>query len=113
MTSNYKVGDTVKFGRRNGEKTLGRVIKINRKNLKVETLEARGRTQRGQEAGRLWNVPPGLCELVSASKQAQKPSGGPFRTAGLTPEQRDIQTALDKLTSREINLLRNHFQKQL
>ena len=41
-THNFRVGDTVLFGRTNGEKTLGKVVSINAKSVKVEQTEARG-----------------------------------------------------------------------
>ena len=107
-TSDFKVGDVVIFGRAYGEQTLGKVIKVNRKTLKVETLETRGRG-RGKEPGRVWGVPPSLCTLANGNKQPQDHPDGTCRT----PEQQDIQAALDKLTSQEIALLRNYFQKQL
>ena len=56
-----KVGMKVLFGRSNGEKTLGEIVKINRKNFKVKTLEARG-TRRNHKVGSVWNVPPTLCK---------------------------------------------------
>lgn len=37
-----KVGMTVVFGRENGEKTTGKVVKMNPKKAKVEILEDRG-----------------------------------------------------------------------
>lgn len=49
-------GDVVVFGRPNGEKTEAVVIKVNRKTVVVETIEARG-TLRPREAGRKWRVP--------------------------------------------------------
>ena len=52
----FKKGDTVIFGRPNGEKTQGRVVRVNAKSLIIETMEARG-LQRVLEAGRKWRVP--------------------------------------------------------
>ncbi len=54
-----KVGMTVIFGRRGGEKTRGRIVRVNAKNFKVETLEDRGKNS---PLGSRWNVPPSLCE---------------------------------------------------
>ena len=68
-----KVGMQVVFGRENGEKTLGEVVKINPKRVKVRTLEDRGQrlyNAHGQyarprsPAGALWNVPACLMEPV-------------------------------------------------
>lgn len=65
----FKVGDKVRFGRRNGEKTLGEVVKVNRKNLKVRTAETRG-TKRTYSKGSVWNVSPALCEKVEGDTSA-------------------------------------------
>ncbi len=52
--SNFRVGQEVVFGRPNGEKTLGRVVKVNPKSLKVQQTEARG----GRASGLVWTVSP-------------------------------------------------------
>ena len=59
--SEGKIGMKVYFGRRNGEKTLGEIVKINSKNFKVKTLEERG-VRRSHRVGGTWTVPPSLCE---------------------------------------------------
>jgi hypothetical protein len=64
------VGQKVYFGRKNGEKSLGEVTKVNRKNLKVRLLEARG-TYRSYKVGGLWSVPPSLCWPADEGKPAQ------------------------------------------
>lgn len=52
------------FGRPNGEKTLGEVVRCNPKKAKVRTLESRGsRSQAGQE----WGVPYSLMEPADSS----------------------------------------------
>jgi len=56
-----KYGDKVLFGRPNGEKTLGRVLKVNRKSVKVEQLEARGQF-RSYAVGTKWNLGPSFVE---------------------------------------------------
>ena len=53
LRENCKVGMVVEFGRENGQKTKGQVIKMNPKMAKVKILEARG--QRSGE-GAIWNV---------------------------------------------------------
>ena len=55
----FAVGDKVYFGRRNGEKTLGTVTKVNRKTYKIATLESRG-TKRDYAVGTEWKVGHGL-----------------------------------------------------
>lgn len=52
-----KVGMKVVFGRVNGEQTLGEVVKINTKSLKVRQLEGRG----SHPVGTVWSVAPVLC----------------------------------------------------
>ena len=54
-------GDIVRFGRPNGEKTLARVVKVNRKTIYVTTLERRG----NKPAGTGWRVPPSMAEFAS------------------------------------------------
>ncbi|NIV34102.1 MAG: hypothetical protein GWN58_33045 [Anaerolineae bacterium] len=54
-----KVGDKGYFGRKNGEKTYGEVVKVNRKTLKVKQLEDRG-TQKSHNVGTVWTVPKTL-----------------------------------------------------
>ena len=56
-----RINMLVRFGRRHGEKTLGRIIAINPKNFKVETLETRG-MRKTHIVGGKWTVPPALCE---------------------------------------------------
>ena len=64
------LGDIVKFGRPNGEKTLGKVVKVNKTRAKIEQLEARG-TQRVRAAG-VWNVPFSLIELADGIEAEPK-----------------------------------------
>lgn len=51
----------IEFGRENGQKTRGQVIKLNPKMAKVKTFEARG--QKSGE-GAIWNVGYGLMTEV-------------------------------------------------
>ena len=50
------VGDEVLFGKANGVKTRGRVVKINASSVKVAQLEERG----GRPVGTEWRVAPSL-----------------------------------------------------
>jgi len=54
-----RVGMKVIFGRNNGEKTLGEIIKINPTKAKVKALEERG-NGRGSAVGTTWVVPYSL-----------------------------------------------------
>ena len=60
MNASFQVGDKVIFGRPNGEKTLGKVVKVNRATLKVEQLEERG-SSRDYKPGTIWNIPHNLA----------------------------------------------------
>ncbi len=55
-----KAGDKVYFGRENGEKTLGEIIKVNAKSVKVRQLESRG-TMKAHKVGTIWKVAPKFC----------------------------------------------------
>jgi hypothetical protein len=57
LREHCKVGMKVVFGRGNGEKTLGEVVKVNPSKCKVKTLQDRGRNS---PAGAVWNVPYSL-----------------------------------------------------
>ena len=61
--SDGKVGQRVMFGRDNGEKTMGVIVKVNPKKFKVKQLESRG-SFRGYPAGTAWTVPASLCSPV-------------------------------------------------
>jgi hypothetical protein len=54
----------VSFGRNRGEHTLGEVVRVTRKNVKVVQLEPRG-ANKSYEVGSLWLVPK---EMVSPAK---------------------------------------------
>lgn len=60
--SSIKVGDEVLFGRPNGEKTKGRVVKVNASSVKVTQLEVRG----GKPVGTEWRVHPSLVFPLDA-----------------------------------------------
>ena len=59
----FRVGDLVCFGRPNGEKTEGRVVKVNAASVSIEQTEVRGQT-RLREAGAKWRVHPSLVKHV-------------------------------------------------
>jgi len=76
----FAVGDHVEFGRKNGEKTLGEVVKVNRKTVKVKTLEGRG-TQRSYAVGTVWTVPKTLAVKVDrAPNEAKVPAKAGLHT---------------------------------
>jgi hypothetical protein len=92
-----RIGDRVMFGRPNGEQSLGEVVKINSKNVKVKLLENRG-AGRGSAPGSIWNVGKTLCRPVDASAQST-PATPP--ASPLTPPGSVLERALSKLTSDE------------
>jgi hypothetical protein len=54
LREDCRVGMRVLFGRINGEKTKGVIVKTNPKKAKIQTSEDRGS---GSPAGAVWNVP--------------------------------------------------------
>lgn len=68
----FKVGDNVYFGRGQGERTLGTVVKVNRAKLKVRQDESRG-THRTYPVGTVWTVPPSLCTKVGGAVATPAP----------------------------------------
>lgn len=64
VTPFIDVGNYVLFGRGQGEKTIGVVIKINQKSIKVKSLEARGQNKI-HPAGTVYRVSPEFIELAS------------------------------------------------
>lgn len=94
------VGQKVYFGRNNGEKTLGEVVKVNRKKVKIKQLESRG-TQRSYPVGTVWTVPPTLCTPANGSK--------PTQTTTVTPPPRKRQppkTVSGEAVAKQIGLPR-------
>lgn len=63
MNTNFTVGQIVMFGRPNGEKTRGKIVKINQKSIKVITIEGRG--SKGA-AGVQWSVSPNLITPIAS-----------------------------------------------
>jgi hypothetical protein len=61
----FQVGDKVVFGRENGEKTLGTVVKVNAKSVTIRQDEERG-ASRVREVGTMWRVHPSLVSHASA-----------------------------------------------
>jgi len=66
-TKDFQVGEQVRFGRGNGEQTLGEIVKVNPKKLKVKQLEGRG-TMKSHAVGTIWTVPPSLCTKMNGAK---------------------------------------------
>lgn len=68
----FAKGDVVSFGRPNGEKTEGIVVKVNTKTVIIETTEARG-MMRVREAGKKWRVPNDSRFVTMITPAANRP----------------------------------------
>lgn len=73
----WKIGMRVMFGRQNGQKTLGEIIKVNPKKLKVKQLESRG-VYKNHAVGSIWGVPKSLCTPVSDMMVGERGVGKTF-----------------------------------
>jgi hypothetical protein len=62
-----KIGDPVIFGRKNGERTRGTVVKVNQKTAGVRQDEHRG-TQKDHKIGCIWKVPFSLLTFDEERK---------------------------------------------
>jgi hypothetical protein len=73
----FILGQSVIFGRPNGEQTLGVIVKINAKSIKVAQTENRG----NHPAGTVWTVAPALVRTAngtaSATPEVTKPTAKP------------------------------------
>jgi hypothetical protein len=115
----------VRFGRRRGEQTLGKIIKLNPKAAKVETLEERGYSNR--PIGQVWTVPYSLMkpadgETPNAPVQREPLKYNPFNEDngflelilgiynGLSPEN---LTADGELPYSVVNQKRAKYNRQL
>jgi len=61
LPGDCRAGMVVRFGRPNGQSTLGQIIKCNRTTAQVQSLEVRG-TGRGSAIGTTWKVPYSLMQ---------------------------------------------------
>lgn len=73
----WKKGMKVMFGRRNGQQTLGEIVKVNPKKLKVKQLESRG-VYKNHPVGSIWGVPKSLCTPVNDMMVGEKGVGKTF-----------------------------------
>lgn len=69
----FKVGDMVYFGRTHGEKTLGKIAKVNPKKYKVTQMEDRG-SIRDYKIGTIWTVPFNLVSAAPGTVAASTPT---------------------------------------
>lgn len=64
-----KAGDKVVFGRKQGEKTRGTVIRVSRSSVTVRQDESRG-AMGSHPVGSIWRVHPSFVEKVGSSSRA-------------------------------------------
>jgi hypothetical protein len=88
----FRIGDIVEFGRPNGEKTEGKVVRVNAASITIEQTEARGQS-RVREAGTKWRVHPSLVSLVGSASAAPAPKAARSE-ADLIAALRRIESAL-------------------
>jgi hypothetical protein len=67
----FNVGDKVVFGRKQGEKTLGVITKVNRRTYKIRQQGARG-TKRIRPDGTIWTVAKALVEAAPSDSAEPK-----------------------------------------
>jgi hypothetical protein len=116
--TNLQPGDLCYFGRAHGEKTLGRVLHVNAKSVKVEQLEQRG-ALRDHRIGTKWRVahslvgPAGSVPPPAHQPVARRPEADILRDiegiqAGLSPENLscDGELSLAQTRSRAVALHR-------
>jgi hypothetical protein len=65
-----QVSEKVYFGREHGERSLGKVVKVNRSAAKIEQLETRG----AHPKGTVWTVP---FTLISSFESGPRPASTP------------------------------------
>jgi hypothetical protein len=92
------VGMKVVFGRGNGEKTLGEIVKINPAKCKVKTLEERGRG-RGSVVGAVWTVPYSLMAPADGTAPQEDPADLPLPVYMPYGDARIMEAIVDCYTS--------------
>lgn len=95
----FNRGDVVVFGRPNGEKTVGTIVRVNAKTYTIETLEARGRNGRSA-AGKKWRVAKSLVRLRDRTLVLPPRVDTPVSV----PKARDKETILRELRRIESGL---------
>lgn len=89
----FRIGDLVEFGRPNGEKTEGRVVRVNAASITISQTEQRG-SHRVREVGTKWRVHPALVRLVGGASAAPAPKAAKRSEAELIMALRRIESAL-------------------
>jgi hypothetical protein len=89
----FRIGDLVEFGRPNGEKTEGRVIRVNAASITIEQTEQRG-VSRVREAGTKWRVHPSLVKPLAGGASAAPAPKAARSEADLIAALRRIEASL-------------------
>jgi len=100
----YKIGMSVSFGRPNGEQTIGKIVKVNLKNLKIEQTEVRG-SRKTHAVGTVWTVPKDprfVTILEEGSTPTKKPKTAKTFTLAQIREAVDIITGDDGHKSKQV-----------
>ena len=70
----FQIGEVVRFGRVNGEHTLGKIVKIGRTGkYKIEQMEVRGK----HPIGAVWTIPPELVYKTDGTQVSSPPPKAP------------------------------------
>lgn len=72
LKSELKLNQLVKFGRENGEQTLGKIVKLNHTKAKIQIVQNRG-NGRGSVPGSLWSVPYSLIYPADDTVPVKEP----------------------------------------
>lgn len=88
---NMKKGDMVIFGRRNGEQTVGEIVRVNPKSYKIKQIGTRG-TQKSHAEGTVWRVGKGLVRPYTGG-EITKPTPEPEMFSDLTTEEQVMREA--------------------
>tara|TARA_R110002126_G_scaffold87908_1_gene210963 strand:- start:166 stop:555 length:390 start_codon:yes stop_codon:yes gene_type:complete len=96
----YKIGMSVSFGRPNGEQTIGKIVKVNPKKLKIEQTEVRG-SRKTHAVGTVWTVPKDpqfVTILEEGSTPTQKKASATKPKTAKTFTLAQIREAVDIIT---------------
>lgn len=97
----YKIGMSVSFGRPNGEKTIGKIVKVNPTKLKVEQTETRG-SRKNHAVGTVWTVPKNAAFVTIIGGAAQKAPAPKTYTLDQIRDAVDIITGDDGHKSKQV-----------
>ncbi len=90
----FIVGDKVHFGRKNGQQSLGEVVKVNRKSLKIKLLEPRG-MYKAHKVGGIWRCHPSLCTPVTAGGEPVRSEPALTIPGNVQRSEEDLMRAID------------------